>query len=78
MPRLKPRFRISIKDNATGKALKVELVEQPGPGRFWIRENGKLPRAQSKGNLSMVFAQLRRWVVKRAAQVGGRTVINHR
>ena len=78
MPRLKPRFPISIKDNATGKALKVELVEQPWPGRFWIRQNGKLPRGQIEGTLSMVFAQLRRWMVKRAGRVGGWTVINHR
>jgi hypothetical protein len=78
MPRLKARFRISIKDHATGKALKVELIEQPWPGRFWIRQNGKSPRGRTDASLSMVFAQLRRWVVKRTGQVGTTTVINQR
>jgi hypothetical protein len=34
MPSAKARFRISVKDNLTGHRLRLELVEQPWPGRF--------------------------------------------
>ena len=43
MPMLKARFRISLKDHAARQSLKVELIEQPWPGRFWIRQNGRRP-----------------------------------
>ena len=57
MSRSKARFRISIKDRVTGKALKVELIEQPWPGRYWIRQNGRRPVRHAEGSLSMIFAE---------------------
>lgn len=68
VPRLKARFRISINDHRTGRTLKIELIEQPWPGRFWIRQHGRRPSLLSEGSLSVVFARLRRWVVKRAGR----------
>jgi hypothetical protein len=49
MARLKPRLRISIKDHATGRTLKVELIEQVSPGRYWIRQDGKRPARHPEG-----------------------------
>ncbi len=40
MARYKARFRISIKDQATGKKLKIELLSMPWPGRFAVRQKG--------------------------------------
>jgi len=68
MPRLKPRFRISIKDYATGRTLKIELTDQLWPGRYWIRQDGKEPSRQIEGSLSTVFAKLRRWTVSQATR----------
>jgi hypothetical protein len=62
----KARFRISIKDNLTGRALKVELVQKPLTRRFWVKLNGKRARNVREANLSKVFARLRRWIVAEA------------
>jgi hypothetical protein len=68
MARLKPRLRISIKDHATGRTLKVELIEQVSPGRYWIRQDGKRPARHPEGSLSTVFAHLRRWTVSQTTR----------
>ena len=59
----KARFRISIKDNLTGRALKIELIERPLSGRYSLKQNGKPAERIREANLSTVFARLRRWVV---------------
>jgi hypothetical protein len=64
MARYKPRFRISMKDHATGKKLKIELLSMPWPGRFAVRQNGKCPRKRPFGTTSEVFARLRSWVAQ--------------
>ena len=64
MARYKPRFRISIKDQATGKKLKIELLPMPWRGRFAIRQNGRRPRKRPFGTTSEVFARLRSWVAQ--------------
>jgi hypothetical protein len=66
MPRLKPRFRISVKDYRTGKTLLVELVDQPFPGsrRYWLRVDGRNATRLSEASLTTVFRRLRSWLVK--------------
>jgi hypothetical protein len=66
MSQQKARFRISIKDNLTGRALKVELVQKPLTSRFWVRLNGKGAKNIREANFSTVFARLRRWIVAEA------------
>jgi hypothetical protein len=66
MARSKARFRISLKDNLTGRSLKVELIEQPWPGRYWLRQQGKNAERISEASVSTVFARLRRWLVQQA------------
>ena len=66
MARQKARFRISIKDNETGQTLKIELVQQPWPGRYWIRQNGKTARHLTAASLSTILARLRSWLVQRS------------
>jgi hypothetical protein len=68
MARLKPRFRISIKDHATERTLRIELIEQVSPGRYWIRQDGKQPARYREGSLSTVFAHLRRWTVRQTTK----------
>ena len=68
MARSKARFRISIKDNLTGRSLKVELIHQPWPGRYWVRQQGKNAERVKEANVSTVFARLRRWLVYQAKQ----------
>lgn len=57
------RFRISIKDNLTGRAFKIELLQLPFAQRFGVRQNGKRATTIAEANLSTVFARLRRWTV---------------
>lgn len=57
------RFRISIKDNLTGRALKIELIDWVG-SRFSIRQNGLRATRMPEANISTVCAQLRRWMVR--------------
>jgi hypothetical protein len=64
MARYKPRFRISIKDRATGKKLNIELRPMPWPGRFAVRQNGKRPHKRAFATTSEVFARLRSWVAQ--------------
>jgi hypothetical protein len=64
MPRAKARYRISVKDNFTGHRLRVELVEQPWPGRFWLRVDGKRSERLPEASLSRVCDRLRRWLTR--------------
>ena len=63
MARYKARFRISIKDNLTGRALKIELLPYIGD-RYLVRQNGLHARAVQHASLTKVFARLRRWMVR--------------
>ena len=67
MGRSSARFRISIKGNKTGRALKVELIDAPGlwgERRFRLRQNGRNPDQIKKATLTEVFERLRKWIVK--------------
>ena len=64
MARYKPRFRISIKDLATGKKLTVELLPGLRLGHFAIRQNGRRPAKTPTATTSQVFAKLRSWVTQ--------------
>jgi len=63
MARKTARFRISIKDNLTGKALKVELLPWIGT-RYTIRQNGHIAGRIRHANLSAICGQLRHWLVQ--------------
>ena len=73
MARSKARFRISVKDNLTGRSIKVELIPQPWPGRYWLRQQGRNAERTREANLSTVFARLRRWLVQEARRSPKRT-----
>ena len=63
---MKADFRISVKDSARGKTLKVQLARVPFSRQFWVRMNGaKCPGDGRPVSLSKVFASLRKAVVKR-------------
>jgi hypothetical protein len=55
MARKKAHFRISIEDNRTGHALKVELVDWIGSS-FSIRQNGVRAGRVPHGTISVVCA----------------------
>ena len=62
------RFRISIKDNESSTAIKVELIECPGrwgEKRFRLRVNNRDPVRIKEATLTDVFDRLRRWLVPR-------------
>jgi hypothetical protein len=63
MAREKARFRISLKDNRTGRALKVELWHYCRLDQYAIRQNGKRAKSVRAASLSVIFARLRRWLV---------------
>lgn len=65
MARKKARFRISIKDNITGRALKLELLYVIG-GHYLIRQNGLQAESMRYGNLTQITSRLRRWLVRQA------------
>ena len=65
MARKTARFRISIKDNLTGQALKVELLPWIPP-RYTIRQNGLIAGRIREATLSVVCSRLRRWLVRQA------------
>ena len=79
MARKTARFRISIKDNLTGKALKVELLPWIGT-KYTIRQNGVIAGRMREASLSVVCGKLRRWLVRQANEAyrNPGTVINHR
>src|ERR1019366_2238510 len=62
MARKPARFRISIKDNRSGHALKIELLDWIG-GSYEIRQNGVRATRIPHGTLSVVCARVRRWLV---------------
>ncbi len=69
MARSPVRFRVSIKDQKSGRALKVELIDAPGmwgERRYQIRVNGKAAEKIKVATLTEVFDRLRRWVVQQA------------
>ncbi|MDP1579155.1 MAG: hypothetical protein Q8M02_02685 [Candidatus Didemnitutus sp.] len=84
MGRPRARFRLSLKDQASGESLKVELipapnespfVSNPSAGRFRVRVNGKAAAKVKEATLTEVFNRLRHWLVRRArktAQSSGR------
>ena len=64
MARYKARFRISIKDHASGKKLKIELLPMSWRGQYLVRKNGRQPGKKPLATTSEIFARLRRWVVQ--------------
>ncbi len=73
MARVNARFRISIKDNETKRAIKVELIEARGlwgERRYQLRLNGREPTTLKEATMTEVFERLRQWLVKRAAARG--------
>jgi hypothetical protein len=68
MGRAVARFRISIKDNASGTKFKVELIRASGlwyERRFIVRVNGRPARRMRVASLTQVCDQLRRWLAGR-------------
>jgi hypothetical protein len=68
MARQTARFRISVKDNASGSHFKVELIQTSGlwgERRFILRVNGRQPRRLRVASLTQVCDQLRRWLARR-------------
>jgi hypothetical protein len=77
MPRVNARFRISIKDKVTGRAVKIELIDAPGmwgERRYKIRVDGREATRVKEATLSEIFDRLRRWVVQRAETTAGKNV----
>lgn len=69
MPRTEAQFRISIRDNAARKTLKVELIETRGlwgERRYRLKVNGREATKTKEATLTEIFDRLRRWLVKRA------------
>jgi hypothetical protein len=67
MARKIARFRISIKDNLTGQALKIELLPWIGTS-YTVRQNGRIAGRIRNANLSNVCGRLRRWLVRQAKE----------
>jgi hypothetical protein len=68
MPRADAQYRISIRDIAARKTLKVELIETRGlwgERRYRLRVNGREPATIKEATLTEIFDRLRRWLVKR-------------
>jgi len=63
MARKTARFRISIKDNLSGEALKIELLPWIG-SRYTVRQNGLIAARIPHASLSIVCNRLRRWLVR--------------
>lgn len=64
MPRAKACYRISVKDDFTGHRLRLDLVEQLWPGRFWLRVDGNRSQRLPESSLSRVCDRLRRWLTR--------------
>lgn len=65
--RMKPDFRISVKDFSRGLTLKFQLSRVPFSRQFVVTMNGaKWPDSGRPVSLSKVFASLRKAVVRRA------------
>ena len=70
MARVKARFRISLKDQRSGKNLKVEFIEVPRlfpGGGYRIRVNDRLATRTPEATLTVVCDRLRRWLRQQAA-----------
>jgi hypothetical protein len=64
------RFRISLKDQRSGKNLKVELIEVARlfpSGSFRIRVNDRLATKTPEASLTIVCDRLRRWLCQQVA-----------
>ena len=68
------RFWLSVKDQATGESLKLELIpapnespfaSNPSAGRYRIRVNGNVSTKVKEATLTEIFNRLRGWVVGR-------------
>ena len=75
MGRPRARFRLSLKDQASGESLKVELIpapnetpfaSNPAAKRYRIRVNGKASAKVKEATLTEVFHRLRGWLVTKA------------
>ena len=73
----------SLKDQASGESLKVELIpasnetpfaSNPAAKRYRIRINGKASTKVKEATLTEVFDRLRRWLVTRAKRSEPRQV----
>ena len=68
-------FRISVKDFARKKTLKVQLMRLPFGRQFFVRMNGeRWPRDGRPVSLSRVFASLRKALVRTQLP---RTTLSH-
>jgi len=68
MGRQTARFRISVKDNASGDHFKVELIQTSGlwgERRFTLRVNGRKSHRLRVASLTQVCDRLRRWLASR-------------
>jgi hypothetical protein len=71
MPRSEAQYRISIRDIAAGKTLKVELIDARGlwgERRYRLRVDGREPSKIKEATLTEIFDRLRRWLVKRGSR----------
>ena len=66
MPRPKAHYSLVAKNHATGKQLKVELIDLPfvESRRFRFRVNGQWARKVPVASISVVLQQVRSWLVK--------------
>lgn len=67
MPRPRPHYSVVVKDHVTREQLKVELIDLPFSDgrRFRVRVNGKWARKVPVASKSLVFRQVRGWLVRR-------------
>lgn len=75
MARPSARFRLSLKDQASGESLKVELipapnetpfVSNPAAKRYRVRVNGRVSTKVKDVTLTEALNRLRTWLVARS------------
>ena len=66
MLRPKAHYSLIARNHATGKQLKVELIDLPfiENRRFRLRVNGQWARKVPVASISVVLQQVRAWLVK--------------
>ena len=66
MPRPKPHYTLTVKDHASGKQLKIELIHLPfvETRRFRVRVNGAWAAKVPVASKTVVLEQLRSWLVR--------------
>ena len=67
MPRPTPHYSLVVKDHVTREQLKAELIDLPFSDgrRFRVRVNGKWAQKLPVASKSLVFRQVRSWLVRR-------------